>query len=353
MLPEERALEILKSGQVDFFPLEVRVVDLSQTGSSSSIGFEVDVRWKSISQRFSVEYKRRSIPKFLDEAVQRLRSRKSFDKPSMIMMPYLSEDKMKVLAEHALCGMDLCGNYMLFVDDEWMVYRTGQPNLYPESQGIQNPFVGKSSLVPRVLLLRSRYSRVSDIQAEIQTRGGELALGTVSKVLKILDEQLLIHKDGGSVCVLQPEEIMDKLAREFREPVLEESIRGKIHVDRLAELVEKIQSSGWKHRYALLWFGNLSPYALMGRENELLIYAETREIVGVLGIDTNTRFPNVEVKVTREPLVYFDTRSWLDGATFLSPIQAYLTLMMGDKREKETALQIKEYLFKERTMGTE
>ncbi len=347
MISKERAIEILRREQVNFFPLGIRVVDLLPLGVKSSEDFELDVQWRSISHRFSVEYKRRSTPRMLDGAIQHLKGVKHLSKPSIIIMPYLSEDKMKTLAEHELCGLDLCGNYIIFVDDEWMLFRTGQPNLYPESQGIQNPFVGKSSLVPRALLLHSRYSRVSDIQVEIQTRGGNLTLGTVSKVLKVMDEQLLIHKDKGSVCVLQPEEIIDRLVKEFRKPAIEESIRGKIGIDKLAELIDKLQSFGWKDRYALLWFGNLSPYALMGRENELLLYAETREIVDVLEVDTNTRFPNVDIKITKDPLIYFDTRAWMYGTIFVSPIQTYLTLMAGDKRDQETALQVKEYILKE------
>ena len=49
------------------------------------------------------------------------------------------------------------------------------------------------------------------------------------------------------------------------------------------------------------------------------------------------RFPNIELLETDEDFVYFDTR---DNRA-ASPVQTYLELIQGDKREQETAEQLR------------
>jgi len=57
----------------------------------------------------------------------------------------------------------------------------------------------------------------------------------------------------------------------------------------------------------------------------------------------NSRFPNATLIETEDPAVYFDMR--IRNQNFIaSPIQVYLELMSGDKREKETAQQIRKSL---------
>ena len=63
---------------------------------------------------------------------------------------------------------------------------------------------------------------------------------------------------------------------------------------------------------------------------------------------TSSRFPNLEVIGTdNEEAVYFDSR--LDESTGLrwaSPVQSYLELMAGDKRDQETAAQVRAEILK-------
>jgi hypothetical protein len=56
--------------------------------------------------------------------------------------------------------------------------------------------------------------------------------------------------------------------------------------------------------------------------------------------DQATRFPNLELIETQTETVYFDARR--EGHFWwASPLQTYLELMSGDKRDQETAEQIK------------
>ncbi len=67
----------------------------------------------------------------------------------MILVPYLSEDRLQDLEAAQVSGIDLCGNGVVCIPDRLYIYRTGKKNLYPESRPVSNPFKGKSAMVAR------------------------------------------------------------------------------------------------------------------------------------------------------------------------------------------------------------
>ena len=52
------------------------------------------------------------------------------------------------------------------------------------------------------------------------------------------------------------------------------------------------------------------------------------------------RFANIELLRTTDARVYFDPRAE-SGVPFASPIQAWLELVVGDKRQKDAAEQVR------------
>ena len=57
----------------------------------------------------------------------------------------------------------------------------------------------------------------------------------------------------------------------------------------------------------------------------------------------DVRFPNIELLETTDEAVYFDGR--MEKKLFwASPVQVFLELMAGDKRDRETAEQVKAYI---------
>ena len=81
-------------------------------------------------------------------------------------------------------------------------------------------------------------------------------------------------------------------------------------------------------------------YAVMAREPVQTFYCTNLEsLVKRLGseLDETSRFPNIELLETDEECVYFDARDDLAA----SPVQTYLELIRGDKREQETAEQVR------------
>jgi hypothetical protein len=62
-------------------------------------------------------------------------------------------------------------------------------------------------------------------------------------------------------------------------------------------------------------------------------------------VERTDRFPNLDLIWTDEATVYFDPQPRAD-VPFASPVQAYVELMAGDKRQRETAEQVREYVLR-------
>jgi hypothetical protein len=84
-------------------------------------------------------------------------------------------------------------------------------------------------------------------------------------------------------------------------------------------------------------------YAVMGREEPVRFYTDSSvTLLGTLGSEftAGERFANVELIETDDPTAYFDARR-RGELPFASPIQTYLELASGEKREQETAEQVR------------
>ena len=88
-------------------------------------------------------------------------------------------------------------------------------------------------------------------------------------------------------------------------------------------------------------------YAVMQQADLLSVYCPRLEsLMGSLAATEDDRFPNLELVETEDETVYFDARQAGDF-WWASPLQAYLELMAGDKRDQETAEQVASHLLSE------
>jgi hypothetical protein len=104
---------------------------------------------------------------------------------------------------------------------------------------------------------------------------------------------------------------------------------------RLADWEEKSGA-----RVVLTGASSVEAYAVMAREPIQSFYCSDLDgAIKSLGNDIREtdRFANVSLLETKDDFVYFDRRPNLVA----SPIQCYLELVNGDKRERETADQVK------------
>jgi hypothetical protein len=264
----------------------------------------------------------------------------------LVIAPYLSEERLIVLEKAGVSGIDLCGNGAVVAPGIWF-FRTGFPNRFKSTATIKNIYQGASSLVARVFLAKQEYASVGDIQTEIRRRGGEISLGTVSKVLKELEEEIIVGRASGTIRLLQPEQLLERLLESFTLPKSEASFVGKVALD-IAELEKRLGQIDDSVSVVRTGVGSLDKYVTMATQPKLSLYTSSlSNLLTDLDATPTTRFPNLEIIETNSPLPFFDTQKSTESAESLlwaSPLQTYLEMMQGDERLQQTALTLRERL---------
>lgn len=341
--PSERDVPVLLDGS-RFLPLEISILRPGTTGLLPELrglrpDFILIAQWEGREYSFTVEYKRSSTPKTFEAAIQQAR-RYAEAGPylPMVIVPYLSPRALDRLAEERVSGIDLSGNGLVIVPGELFVRSTGAKNRFPSGAPIKNVYRGASSLVARVFFARPTFYSVQEILDEIQRRGGKTTLSTVSKALKGLEEDLVVGREA-SIRLLQPGRLLDLLLENYRDPVVKRKRRIQVS-DRSRSLQQFAQNARESSVYLA---GDLpSKYVVMpASEDTLRIYTSSiDEITRGVDFEENSRFPNVELIETEDQTVYFDP---IEDEEFLwiSPLQTYLMLATGGKREQEVATQLR------------
>lgn len=341
---------MLRDGELRVPPLDVSVVSLDSPAGEDAI---LEVRWRGHSCRYVVELKRDAKPQTLrlaTEQVKRYAAASGRGRP-MIVAPYLSEKKLDWLLSEGVSAIDFSGNAAVEAPGQFYFWKTGAPNRYPDSAPIRSAYRGDSSLVPRVLLLLPEFETVSGILEAIKTRGGSLTMGTVSKALKRLEPDLVIERPRGrAVRLIQPERLLDQLLEAYQPPKIESTWLGKVALAD-GELRSRLEQLGGDIDLVRTGDASAGDYAAYAGEPTAAYYCRISpdDVLAQLRADAKeTRsFPNLRLMQTSDQRVYFDRRPGLAA----SPIQAWLELASGDKRQKEVADQIRALLLKEAEAG--
>lgn len=355
MIRELDILDALREGDVELPPVWIRLAGVEPQfeagGRTQRPDAYVDVMWEDRIFRFVAELKAQATPKVFRDAVEQVRSyAEASEMRPMLVAPYLPPDRLKELESRGVSGVDLCGNGVIVVPGELLVFRTGNPNQYPAGRKIRNVYQGASSLVARVFLVRSRYDSVQEVMNEVTQRGGRVSLSTVSKVLKVLEEDLVIHRDGRASELLQPDKLLDRLADAYKPPRI--SAQKKYRwIDGPGELMDGLGE--WSRRLVLTGEASVDRYAVMPREKSVRYYCTSIEPIEqrLRGrLEESPRFPDLELIETRDPTVYFDNRP-NNGVAASSPTQSWLELQAGDKRQGDAALTVRSRILEELQRG--
>lgn len=339
MLNETDARRLVFSDSFRFDPLNLTPVEPEAAPSTRArVDWILKMTWEGRTERFAVEYSSLSTPKRLEAALGQLARFGNRQLRPMLMAPHLDENWLNRLATEGISGLDLSGNGVVVVPGRWLVYRTGAPNAYPTSQYIQAVYRGRSSFVPRVLVVRPRFDQVTGVRDEIRGRGGQISLSTVSKVLKRLEEELLVSREGG-VELLQPAQLLNRLAESFEPPDVSRRISGRVEDPK--RVLATILSTTEERDVEVAGRGDRVYTLYPGSERTLSVYTTNLErTLEDLEFEETRRFPDLELLESREESVYFDRRE-RDGFLWTSPVQTYLELATGGKRERKIAGQLR------------
>lgn len=354
-LPTEKdILQMLRRGEISLPPLSFRL--LEQTPASMKIdAFDafLEAAWGTNTVKFAVQCKSISTPKAFQFSLYwfKVASTQKNIQP-LIIFPYLNESQLKELELENFSGIDLCGNGYISVPGKFSVFRSGQKNRFSSSAPIKNVYRNNSSMVARTFLSKSRYDSVNSIFTEVNTKNllvkkwaeQPMSLSTVSKVLNNLEEDLIISRKE-NIQLLQLDKLLEKLRDNYTPPEITNRIRLKAPTDILEFLSR--QSKELKVPIISTGIAAVTKYAVMQRSEVFTAYCPN--IANILKsplVNQNDKFPNLELLETKDETIYFDSR-FMGDFYWASPVQSYLELMAGDKRDKETADQIRLFIQEE------
>ena len=201
--------------------------------------FDVSFELRSGPNRVQVlgEIKPTFSPRLLEEIapwIQRLKSLRA-DVAVAVIAPVLSPQTQAFCVEKEIDFMDLAGNIFINVPGKFALQRTGMRSREisvpaSESQRPINVFSGRSSRVLRVLLERPKPWSITEISRELVAESARfrniapavladfaLSMGTVSKAIAALEDQLLVRRRGGVVLVPEPSRLLAEWAEKYKE----------------------------------------------------------------------------------------------------------------------------------------
>lgn len=351
-LPTEE--EILAEIQRDGWglpPLEIQV-EATPADSGRKLDVILTIAWGGKLERFGAIVQRLGTPKAVRGAMDQLQRIISDPLLPMIIVPYLGDKWLRELESRGVSGIDLCGNGVVVVPGELLVFRSGSPNGFRWETQIKNVYRGTSALVSRMFLVTPEFSSVGEMLRQIRDLGGEVTLPTVSKVCTSLEEELIIESGTGEtpssrkLRLLQPEKLLDLLRENYIPPRVTRTFRGKF-AESPGSLVERLVD--WEketgQKVVRTGASSVDAYAVMAREPIQAFYctdlADLRKSLGD-ALTENEHFSTVKILETQDDSVYFDRRPGLVA----SPVQTCLELATGDKREKETSSQVRQFLLR-------
>lgn len=346
-------IEQLRRGKVSLPPLSLRFLKgQPKADGNRRLSAFAEASWAKRNARFAVQCRSISTPKVFQDERNLL---KSLILPKgyrpMLIMPFLNEKQLQELEREGISGIDLCGNGVVIVPGMFSVFRSGEENRFSSSAPIKNIYRKNSSMVGRVFLVRSAYGTVQEIRSEINGRNmlvncwekRPMSLSTVSKSLKTLGEDLIVERSD-SIRLLQADKLLEKLSENYAPPEIKERARLKVPEGSgtIRELLRK-QSQALSLPLIAAGLSSVTQYTVMQRGDVLSVYCPRLDILlERLSGSQSDRFPNLELLETEDETVYFDARQEGDF-WWASPVQVYLELMAGDKRDQETAEQVKSF----------
>ncbi|GAB4461234.1 MAG: hypothetical protein OHK0029_26230 [Armatimonadaceae bacterium] len=352
-------------GLTDMGRLSLHIENQEVLYSSQQLDAILSVGFLGSKVRFAVEYKKSWDERDFQNALNQVLTATLPPKVHpMIVLPYLSNERLTLLEEHRVSGLDYCGNgIILGYEHPWYLRATGQPNLFSINRPLKNPYQGKSALVGRTLLSRPVFLKLQDLHEEIQKRGGIISLALVSRAVKRLEKDFIVQSNyENKVELLQPAKLLDALVATAHswEPQL--LWQGKIEIPNEGILPHLFKvAEVRKQPLIVTGLGSAPRHANLAMEKTVRVYVESRTAIESLleGLSprATSRFPDLEIYAAPDDAVFFDPElQKIEHNTTIhwaSPLQTYLEMQTGDSRLQDSAKPLRDRIIntqKEQTL---
>ncbi len=336
-------------------PLRIALLRTEITMGAREVDALLEVSWGDRSSMFGAEIRALSTPKSFQSAVDQILSTNLPAGTSpMVILPFLREENLRTLEARGVSGIDMCGNGVV-ISNNFRVFRSGKTNRYKASFDIKNVYARNSSMVARAFMCKPGYMTVQAILEEVNARNllvrdytrKPMSQSTVSKCLKTLGEDLMITRKQG-ITVLQAGKLLDVLAENYRPPAKSRTVLCKPAEG--SEPIQALARSAQRTSLPVMLTGlsSVTRYAVMQRGDTIRVYCpNATRLLDQSQLVETARFPEIEIFEVPDESVFFDSREGAQGVRFASPVQTYLELMNGDKRDRETAEQVKDAILSE------
>ena len=360
MITEIKILEELRAGNVALPPFVLKYLGTERQNRVEDrvTDIFIELSWEREKIRFAVEIKARFTPKVFQNALNQI---KRIDLPKnifpMLIFPYLGEEQLEQLEKEKVSGIDLCGNGIIVVPEKLLIVRKRCKKTVFRHTALSGIFIRKIvSMATRVFFVKSQFKTVKEIHNNInackllveQWNVKPMSLSTVSKVLSTLEEDLIISRVDG-IRLLQKDTLLDKLAQNYNVlPQAQRRVRLKVSVTGglLNNLVGKC-SVALNLPIVATGKSSVNQYATMQQDDILSVYCpQVDRLLERLGGSQTERFHNLEIVETETEFFYFDSRK-KKKFCWASPVQTYLELITGDKRDRKTAEQVRRFILQD------
>jgi hypothetical protein len=173
------------------------------------------------------EVKNTCTPKVVEQIAPWISQMKAMQKDAAfaLVAPRISPQSQELCFERKVDFIDLAGNVFISVPGKLLLQRVGQESKKEISPSFyRNPFSGKSSRVIRVLLQKPKTWTLTELSEELVSEGRrsqcdlsfDISFSLASRVLRSLEEELLIRRTNSTISVPEPRRLLDRWAQEYK-----------------------------------------------------------------------------------------------------------------------------------------
>lgn len=293
----------------------------------------------SRGRRWLAEVKGSSGPALVRRAAEQLRHYQSWEPESiaLLVVPYMSSAGAQAAQEAQVNWIDLSGNAHIRVEDLY-VHIEGRPNQYRSAGRPSSPFAPKSARVTRTLLIEpSRWWRQKDL---VNATG--LDDGNVSRIVRRLDEELLLEHRERELRPRDPDLLLDAWAQDYRfdrHDIIPGHLSGS-GSEVARGLGEQLSSHGVHHAFTGLPAAWALDHFAQFRLSTVYVEGDPRDAAERIDMRPASRGANVQLVGPNDEGVFTGEHDH-DGLNCVAPVQVYLDLLHLPERADEAARHLR------------
>jgi hypothetical protein len=289
--------------------------------------------------RWVFQVKVSSQPGRVADAASRMRDLRHDDTIPVLVVPYMTPAGARAAEEAGLSWIDLSGNAHIRSDDLY-VRVEGRPNQFRSRGRPSSPFAPKSARVTRVLLEDpGRWWR----QKELVAATG-LDDGSVSRIVRRLDEELLLERRERELRPRDTGRLLDAWAQDYRfthHDILAGHLSGS-GIELARDLAERLGGLDVRHAFTGLPAAWAIDHLARFRLTTVYVEGDPRDAAKRLELRQGSAGANVQL-VGPDDLGVFIGKHPHDGLNCVSPAQVYLDLLHLPERAHEAAEHLRHH----------